>query len=151
MDPLDDFATLVEHAKPYARQCGALDNFAQACFEEVERSGEPAFFLTTQKHLNEPHRFPAALEMWGYDENKGQAFVVATMDITRPDYKNNSEGFKGNHLVVALLEEVKKKVVDLVPDGIAILTSQSSWRSLIRGSGYTEIKSTLRNLTHRLA
>lgn len=137
----EDFAAQVKNATPYARQCGDLDGFAKACFDEVERSGEPAFFLTTKKHIDDPHRFPAALEMWAYDEGKGQAFVAATLDIERPDYKSNPFGFLGNHLVVALLEEVKRKVVELVPDGISILTSQTSWRSLIHGSGYAEIKS----------
>lgn len=141
MSQANEFEAQVKNAKAYACQCGDLDGFAKACFDEVERTGEPAFYLTTKKHFNEPHRFPASLEMWAYDEVKNKAFVAATMDIVRPDYKTNPFGFQGNHLVVALLEEVKHKVVDLVPDGVAILTSQASWRGLIHGSGYSEIKS----------
>lgn len=140
MDQSHDFSAQVDNAKPYARLCGDLKGFANACFQEVERSGEPAFFLATKKHFSEPRAFPASLEMWSYDEVKQASFVVATMDVERPDYKANPFGFQGNHLVVALLELVKSDVVELVPDGIAILTSAASWRSLIHGPGYAEIK-----------
>lgn len=138
-DP-DEFIQLVAFAKPYAIQCGDINGFAIQCAQEVERSGEPAFYLTTRKLATDPKRFPVALEMWGYDETNGQSFMVAQMDITRPVYKDNPHGFHGNHLVVSLLEQTRDKLQILVPEGVEVLTSHALWRSLTHGAGYAEIK-----------
>lgn len=132
---------LVDHAKPYAVQCGDIDSFARECSSEVERSGEPAFFMETLKQAGDPKRFPAGLQLWAFDEEKGETFVVANMDLERPKYKDNPHGFRGNHLVVALLDIAREKAQAMVPEGVTILTSRMAWMSLLRGDGYRELKS----------
>lgn len=134
------FQELMEFAKPYALLCGDLATFAQACANEVRESGEPAFYLTTQKSIAEPGRFPTGLLMHSYDESKGQSQVIASMDIARPEYKDNVHGFKGNHLVVALIETVREKIQCMLPEGVEVLTSYATWSSLTHGPGYAELK-----------
>lgn len=140
MNDMSEFSQMVTHAIPYALRCGDLNAFAKDCANEVERSGEPAFYLTTKKLATEPHRFPVALEMWGYNDVTHESFIVAQMDIIRPEYRDNAFGFRGNHLVVALLEQVRDKLQRMVPDGVDVLTSNTQWRSLIHGTGYSEKK-----------
>jgi hypothetical protein len=140
MNDISEFSQMVSHAIPYALQCGNLNAFAKDCANEVERSGEPAFYLTTKKLATEPHRFPVALEMWGYNDETNESFLVAQMNIIRPEYRDNAFGFRGNHLVVALLEQVREKLQLMVPDGVEVLTSNTQWRSLIHGPGYSEKK-----------
>lgn len=144
-----DFDALTRHATPYAKLCGDLQGFARDCAKAVEQSGEPAFYLTAIKPA-EAKRFPSSLEMRGYDERERRSIVVGRMEITRPDYTENPHGFKGNHLVVALLESARRELQALIPDGIAVLTSQTQWKALIQGEGYRELK-TQRALNRAIA
>lgn len=144
----NEFKDLVEFAKPYAARCGNIAGFARACAAEVERSGEPAFYMTTRKNPMEPGRFPIALEMWGYEESTGQNLLVATLDLDRPEYKDNPHGFMGNHLVVALIELSRSTLQSMIHDGVQVFTSQSTWSALTRGSGYAELK--MQRALHRV-
>lgn len=140
MDQDSTFSDLVNSAIPYAHKCGDLAGFASTCAEEVLRSGEPAFYMTTLKDINQPKSFPVALQMWSYDETSGQSVVIATLDIERPKYRGNMHGFMGNHLVVALLELARSELQSRVPEGVEVLTSRTKWDALIHGSGYFELK-----------
>ena len=135
-----EFESLVAAAKLYARQCGDLDEFAESCKREMIDSGEPAFFLSTIKDPNDPKRFPIALAIHSYDQEKSLDKVIASMDITRPDYKDNSDGFRGNHLVVALLELAREAICQKAPETVRVLTSASQWIALVHSDGFKEEK-----------
>ena len=135
-----NFDFLVSCARECALSCGDLSAFAKQCAEEVVRSGEPAFFLTTRKNISEPKRFPVALEMYAYTLESNTAKLIASLDILRPDYKSNSHGFGGNHLVVALLNVAAEAVKKECPENIEIVTSHSKWSTLIHGPGYQALK-----------
>lgn len=140
MSDINEYQELVDLAMPWARRCGDIDSFAQECAREVERTGEPAFFLETVKHMDAPKRFPAALALWAFDETENKTYVLANMEIDRPEYRDNPHSFRGDHLVVALLQMAQNRARELVPEGVEILTSRSSWSSLIHGPGYRERK-----------
>lgn len=140
MPEINEYQELVDFAMPWARRCGDVEGFARECAREVARTGEPAFFMETIKRPDAPKRFPCALSLWAYDEAKNQTYVLADMAIDRPEYKDNPHGFRGDHLVVALLQLAQNKARELVPEGVDILTSRSAWSSLIHGPGYRERK-----------
>lgn len=136
---MDDFDLLVEAAGPYADTAVDYARLAEEVAENVKNGGDPALFLTTQKNAANPLSFPLALQFHRRNPD-GVSELVGSFDIERPDYSDNRQGFKGNHLVVAILRKAEKAISERVSHKIDIYTGTRAWTRHCASPGYFETK-----------
>lgn len=138
--PLSEFDELVQFAKPYARKCCDCEAVAQSIAQWCDKSGEPALFITTVKDVANQQRFPVALSFFHMDPATRRSVHINTISVERPDYTDNEFGFKGNHLVVALLREVQGLIREKVRLPVETFTGQAAWNTFCQGPGYFALK-----------
>ena len=126
------FEELVACAMPYAEQ--ALD--AQAAGAEAaafSKAGhESAVYLHFDKttKANGQAGFPCAACVTRREPaERGDGYSLATLSfgLVRPDYSPNPDGFKGNHLVCAVIELLRRSIAEHSAGHVLVFTSQAEW------------------------
>lgn len=131
-----DFEAAVSLAMPFAERAIDAKALGERVAQWCDESGEPALFLTVVKNPEAPHRFPVAISFYRMDPKTRDGVEVGRFDVTRPDYDKNTDGFGGNHLVVAVLKLAADAIATRVRLPVEILTGQTAWRQFCAGSRY---------------
>lgn len=131
-----EFDAAVSLAMPFAEKAINAAALGERVAQWCDESGEPALFLTTLKDPAAPHRFPIGLAFHRMDPRTRASVEVERFDITRPDYDKHTDGFGGNHLVVAVLRLAADAIAQRVRLPVQILTGQAAWRAFCAGPDY---------------
>ena len=126
------FEELVACAVPYAEQ--ALDaGAAGADAAAFSKAGyESAVYLHFDKttKANGQAGFPCAAcvtRREPAERGDGYSLETISFELVRPDYSSNPDGFKGNHLVCAVIELLRRSIAEHSNGHVIVFTSQAQW------------------------
>lgn len=132
------FDELVEAAASYAEQAVDVEAVAKEIALWSDAHFERALYMgmSKTKKSDGSSGFPEEFLIARRDKNLKSGKETRSFSIIRPDYRDNPEGFGGNHLVVAIINKIKEATERSSKLGVAIMTSEKAWNDFCQGPIY---------------
>lgn len=129
------FEQSVQLAMPFVDQAFDLALISTEIAEWMNTSGEPALYFSFEQNPS-ISAFPVGITFFSMNPKTRHSIEVRHIEMKRPNYDKEKDGFKGNHLIVAISSCLKDAIKQKTRWPVEIFTGTQKWREFCAGPEY---------------